>query len=368
MSTPGEEIRKRLQDRGWTQADLAQIVDRPPQTINQIIQGKKSITPEMAAELAAAFGTAPEMWMQLESQFRLSLTQIDPHPIQKRARLYDYAPIKEMIRRRWIKAAESIEEQERVVCQFFEINSLDEPPRIVSAMRKSSPSTVLSPSQTAWCFRARQLAKAMPIIPFDDGRMRSLKRDLRILAAYPAEAMNVPTVMRDNGIRFVVVEHLTGSRVDGAAFWLDEQSPTIAVSLRLDRIDNFWFTLMHECSHIEHHDALSVDVEMGQEERVQPLMKENIEKRADEEAAAALVSPDELDSFVRRIGPIYAEPNIIQFAHRIKMHPGIIVGQLQHRAEIGFGSHKNLQPKIRAHVISTALTDGWGVELAPGSI
>lgn len=368
MSTPGEEIRKRLQDRGWTQSDLSQIIDRPPQTVNQIVQGKKAITPDMAAALAAAFGTNADLWMQLESQFRLSLVQIDTSPIEKRVKLYDYAPVKEMIRRGWIKAAESIEEQERIVCQFFEINSLDEQPHIVSAMRRSSPSTAPSPSQAAWCLRARQLARTMPTAPFDDKQMRSLKRDLRILAAYPAEAKNVPAVMRDHGIRFVVVEHLSGSRVDGAAFWLDEQSPGIAVSLRLDRIDNFWFTLMHECSHIEHHDTVSVDAEMGQEERAQPLMKEDIEKRADNEAAAALVPPDELDSFVRRIGPIYAEPNIVQFAHRIKMHPGIIVGQLQHRAEIGFGSHKTLQPKIRAHVVGTALTDGWGVELAPGSI
>jgi HTH-type transcriptional regulator / antitoxin HigA len=368
MSTPGEELRKRLEGRGWTQTDLSQIIDRPIQTINQIIQGKKAVTPDMAAELAAAFGTTADLWMQLESQFRLSLVQVDTVPIEKRVKFYDLAPVKEMVKRGWIRAAESVEEQEHILCQFFEISSLDETPHIVSAMRRSLPSTAVSPSQTAWCFRARHMARTMPIGPFDERCMRSLKRDLRILAAYPAESSNVPKVMQENGIRFVVVEHLPGSRVDGAAFWLDDQSPAIAVSLRLDRIDNFWFTLMHECAHIEHHDIVSIDAEMGQEERSQPLMKEDIEKRADEDAAAVLVPPDELDSFIRRLGPIYAEPNIIQFAHRIKMHPGIIVGQLQHREEIGFGSHKNLQPRIRAHVISTALTDGWGIEMAPGSI
>jgi len=267
MVTPGEEIRRRLQDRGWTQGDLAQIMDRPPQTVNQIIQGKKAITPDMAAALAAAFGTTPDLWMQLESQFRLSLVKVDTSPIEKRARLCDYAPVKEMIRRGWIAAAESVEEQERIVCQFFEIGSLDEVPRIVAAMRKSSPSTDLSPSQTAWCFRARHVAKSLPIGGFDEKRMGAMKRDLRILAAYPAEAQRIPTIMRENGIRFVVVEHLAGSKVDGAAFWLDEQSPTIAVSLRLDRMDNFWFTLMHECAHIDHHDAISIDAEMGHEER-----------------------------------------------------------------------------------------------------
>ena len=218
-------------------------------------------------------------------------------------------------------------------------------------MRRSLP-LALSPKPNGLVFPGKAVGKS-------DAWLHSMTDKCDPLAR-PADSCGLsrrsqefPTVMRDHGIRFVVVEHLSGSRVDGAAFWLDERSPGIAVSLRLDRIDNFWFTLMHECSHIEHHDALSVDVEMGQEE-VQPLVKEDAEKRADEEAAAVLVSPDELDSFIRRLGPIYAEPNIIQFAHRIKMHPAVIVGQLQHRSEIGFGSHRNLQPKIRAHVVSTA--------------
>jgi HTH-type transcriptional regulator/antitoxin HigA len=364
---PGMFIREELEKRNWTQEDLASVLGRQLSVVSRIITGKTSITTDTALALAQALGHTPEFWLNAEAAYQLSRAEKTADDVHRRAHLYEIAPVKEMEKRGWIKAGGPIEEQERAICQFFEIGSIDEPPHVASAMRRSSPTAALSPSQTAWCFRARQLTRTMPIDPFDERQMRSLNRDLRILAAYPAEAKNVPAVMQGHGIRFVVVEHLSGSRVDGAAFWLDEQSPSIAVSLRLDRIDNFWFTLMHECSHIEHHDAVSIDVEMGQEERVQPLMKEDIERRADEDAAAALVPPDELDSFIRRIGPIYAEPNIIQFAHRIKMHPGIIVGQLQHRAEIGFGSHKSLQPKIRAHVISTALTDGWGVELAPGS-
>lgn len=197
--------------------------------------------------------------------------------------------------------------------------------------------------------------------------MDALLRELRILAAYPAEARRVADVLREFGIRFVVVKHLPNSKIDGAAFWIDERTPAIAVSLRLDRIDNFWFTLMHECTHIRNRDAISIDTEMGVEERCQPLMKDEIERRADEGAAAALIPPSELESFIRRIGPIYAKSNVIQFAHRMKIHPGIIVGQLQHRAELKFGAHREMLPKVREYVVTTAVTDGWGVELSPDS-
>src|SRR5260221_13677420 len=69
---PGEFIRDELEARGWTQSDLAQILARPIQTVNQIVNGKKRITPETAVELALAFDTSPELWLNLENAYRLS--------------------------------------------------------------------------------------------------------------------------------------------------------------------------------------------------------------------------------------------------------------------------------------------------------
>ncbi|MGA2092531.1 MAG: helix-turn-helix domain-containing protein [Sedimentisphaerales bacterium] len=366
--TPGDVIREKLNERGWTQADLADVIGKPLPAVNEVIQGRRSITPDMASALAIALGIDAVEWIRMDAAQRLSGIKPDSGLIERKSRIRQLAPIREMQRRGWLKDTADLTELEKELKTFFEVDSLELPLQFPIAMRKGEALCPLNRRQLAWCFRAKQLAKTIPIGKYEEKNMRPLKRELRFLAAYPAEARHVPALMRDNGIRFVVVEHLSGSKVDGAAFWFDEQSPAIAVSLRLDRIDNFWFTLMHECAHIEHYDAISVDTEMGHEEREQPLMKETIEKLADENAATTLVPLEELNSFIRRIGPIYAKPNIIQFAHRIKMHPGIIVGQLQHRGEIKFGHHNDMQPKIRAHVISTALTDGWGMEMAPGSI
>jgi HTH-type transcriptional regulator / antitoxin HigA len=82
---PGEFIREELEARGWTQSDLARILGRPLAAVNQIIQGKRAITPRTARELAAAFGTSAEMWLNLETAYRLSLEgEADPK-IRKRA-------------------------------------------------------------------------------------------------------------------------------------------------------------------------------------------------------------------------------------------------------------------------------------------
>ena len=77
---PGDFLREELKARGKTQADLARVLGRPLQTVNQIINGRKSITPQTALELAQVFGTSPELWLNLESAYRLSLARkkIDP--------------------------------------------------------------------------------------------------------------------------------------------------------------------------------------------------------------------------------------------------------------------------------------------------
>jgi HTH-type transcriptional regulator/antitoxin HigA len=96
------------------------------------------------------------------------------------------------------------------------------------------------------------------------------------------------------------------------------------------------------------------------------LVEDESERRANDQAAAALIPRSEIESFIRRVGPLYSKTRIVQFAHRIKIHPGIIVGQLQHRKEIGYSANREMLVKIRETVVETALTDGWGRTITPG--
>jgi HTH-type transcriptional regulator/antitoxin HigA len=104
---PGEFIRDELDARNWTQEDLAIILGRPLKTINQIISAKKQITPQTARELAAAFGTSAEVWVNLEGAYRLALERQEQECVSRRARLYELAPVKDMIRRRWISECQA---------------------------------------------------------------------------------------------------------------------------------------------------------------------------------------------------------------------------------------------------------------------
>jgi HTH-type transcriptional regulator/antitoxin HigA len=121
---------------------------------------------------------------------------------------------------------------------------------------------------------------------------------------------------------------------------------------------------MHEWSHIANHDALSVDTDVLEPSRA-PAATDETEARANREAATTLIAENDLVSFIRRVGPYYARERVVQFAHLVQIHPGIIVGQLQHRGEIGYAALRDLLPKIRDVVTETAITDGWGKSISP---
>jgi HTH-type transcriptional regulator/antitoxin HigA len=201
--------------------------------------------------------------------------------------------------------------------------------------------------------------------PYSEKLFDAMLSELRQLLVEPEEVRHVPRVLADYGIRFLVVEPLTGTRIDGACFWLDARSPVVVVSLRFDRIDAFWFTLFHELGHVWAGDGqgtavVLIDTNLIGEGATRPEDKPELERKADEFATTRLLSPAKLNSFIARIRPLYSKEKIRAFAKVNGVHPGIVVGQLQHRGEITWAHNREMLAKVRDLVVRAALTDGWG--------
>lgn len=355
---PGEFIREELEARGWTQGDLAEIMNRPLRLVNELVAGKKQITPDTARGLAKAFGDDdPLYWMNLDSIYRLANTEPADDGVARRSKLYSNFPVREMMKRNWIEPSENLDVIEHRVCRFFKIKNLDEKPELAHAAKADQYDERTS-LQLAWLFRAKELAACVQSEPYSESKLKSALSKLKSLLIAPEEIRQVPKILADAGVRFVVVEFLSGAKIDGAAFWLDDV-PVIAMSLRFDRINNFWFVLRHEIEHILRRDGTVVDIELMENlERKIPVSIQ--EERANTEAGDFLVPRSELEGFIQRVRPLYSEQRILLFAKRIAVHPGLVVGQLQHRNEVPYTHfHKHLV-KIREIITQTALTDGWG--------
>lgn len=355
---PGDFIRDELEARGWTQGDLAQIMGRPLQLVNELVSGKKQVTPETALGLAKAFGDDDaRYWMNLDNVYRLSQAKPVDKSVSRRANLFSKFPVREITKRKWIEPSDNPDVVEHRVCRFYGIKGIDERPQFAHAA-KADQYDERSPLQWAWLYRAYQLAQSVQASVYSEPKLRTALTKLRELLVAPEEIRQVPQILATAGVRFVIVEFLPGAKIDGAAFWIDKV-PVVALSLRYDRVNNFWFVLRHEIEHILNKDGLVIDVELPESlQRKEFLPVEEI--RANEAASEFLVPKSELDSFITRVRPLYSEQRIMLFAKRIGVHPGLVVGQLQFRDEVPYTHFHKYLVKVREIVTQVALADGWG--------
>ena len=352
---PGAFLREELEDRGWTQDDLAAITGKHVRTVHDLIAGKRGVTPETAKSLAAALGTSAQFWLNLDSAYQLWRSEPDDSgEIARRAHLYTIAPIKDIVRRGWIEFSDDIGVLENELKTFFQVDSLIEPPSFAHSARKSTNYEGITISQKAWLFRCKRLSRYVNAHKYTPRNLDHVLSQLKRLMYSPQEIRHIPKILGDSGIRLVIAEQLPGTKIDGAAFWLND-GPVIAMSVRYDRIDSFWFTLLHEIGHIAHRtSSMDVDIDaMGE-----GLPKS--ERQANDFAAEQAVPQAELNSLIARVGPLYSMERIRGFAQLHGIHPGIIVGQLHHRGQIPWANLRRLLVPMRSYITESAVTDGWG--------
>jgi HTH-type transcriptional regulator/antitoxin HigA len=364
---PGYFIKEELEARGWGQRDLAYILDVHEQAVNVIVSGRRGISPEMAKALAKAFDVPAEFFTNLQNAYELAQAR-DPDPgVERRARLQASYPIREMIKRGWLEDADAAM-LEIQVARFFEVSAIDEIPHLPHAPKKSRYDEMPA-TQVAWLFRVRQIARSIAVPPYSEKALRSALPRLRQLLTDPEEARHAPRILMECGLRFVLVEPLPQGKIDGVCFWLDDGSPVIGMSLRFDRIDNFWFVLRHEIEHVLRRDGREteiVDIELKGLRIADAASLPKEERLADAAAAEFCIPQDRIADFIARKNPFFSERDVLGFARSVQVHPGIVVGQIQNRTE-RWELLRRYLAKIRQFVLPGAIVDGWG-QIAPVSI
>ena len=364
-NSPAKVIKQMLEQRNWTQTDLAFFLGWGSSEVSQLLTQKKNFTLKIARDLAVVFDTTPDYWLDIHRKYELAKLEEADADMITRVNLFKNFPIKEMHRRNWIEPTEDLEIIKKQILDYFEIPSLNAKPSLLFAARKSSNYSETTIEQAAWIRRANKLSKAVLVKQFSITKLENALEDIKSLLFEAEEIRHIPKILAEAGIRFVVVEPIPKSKIDGACFWINKHSPVIALSLRFDRVDNFWHTLLHECSHVLHLEGQNeplLDVDLSGETQTP---KPEIEIRADTDAAEFSIPKAKLDSFILRTHPSYTKDKLMGFSALNKVNVGILVGQLQNRFKttgkgIPFSYHRELLIPIRHIITSTALTDGYG--------
>ncbi|HMQ03538.1 MAG TPA: HigA family addiction module antitoxin [Pyrinomonadaceae bacterium] len=369
FKTPGQLIDKLLSERDWTQKFLAFLLDVSEDIVSRIIVGKRPVDAEMALRLGEAFNTDPERFLRLQQRFDLNKANIVriPDPARAtRAELFGELRVPEMIRRNWLDVDDpnDMPAVEKELMRFFNAPSLDQIEVLRFAAKQTKTNIDPTPVQVAWLRRVTAIAKDI-LVPrkYTEFLGRKAVKEMQDLIYAPSEARKVPRILIEAGIRFVIVEGLPTAGIDGVCFWLDDNSPVIALTMRFDRNDNFWFVVRHECEHVlkghgKQDDIYIVDNLEGSRAGTGPDIEEE-ERMANEAAAEFCVPKKKMDKFVAVKAPFFSEKDLLGFAKTIKVHPGIVAGRLQY--ETGrYDRFRNHQVKMRSIITPNAYVDGWG--------
>lgn len=356
---PGEFLRDELNERGWSQLEFAEIIGRPIRVVNEIIAGKVQITPKTATELAAALGTSAHFWLNLENSYQLSRVSPPNERIGREAAIRARFPVREMIKRGWITASDNCDVLETRVLRFFDLTGLSDDISLTHAARRNARKD-RSPLLWAWIFRVKHIASALQVEKYSEVALRAALPKLEALMAEPEDVRHVPRILSECGVRFAVIEPMPGADIQGVCFWIDgNESPVVGLSMKHDRIDNFWFNLRHELEHVLRGDGKDdpmVDVNPFDLDNADDLVAEEFANAA---ASDFCVPTKSMNDFVARLDPIFTEVSLLEFSRMVRRHPGIVVGQIHHKTK-RFDLFKRHLAKVRPILTQTAITDGYG--------
>ncbi len=314
--TPIEAIKFRMEQQKLNPRDLIPYIGSRSK-VSEVLSGKRSLTLSMIRALSVGLGIPANVLIQEQNQ-----DDID----------WERFPIKQMITWGWIPAPEHPRStgSEEILRHFFaKAGNLQ-----LRAVFYRSSSHIRSARSmddyalTAWS--ARVLARVLenpPTVKYKAGVLtEKFLREIAHLSISETGPLLARDLLRKQGIQVVVERHLPRTYLDGAIIMTDKLSPVIGLTLRHDRIDNFWFTLTHELAHLSLHldNESSIfydDLDMEAEDDPR-------EREADYLAGEVLI-PDE--AWKQSPASHLRSPEAAEhLAKQLNIHPAIVAGRMRH--------------------------------------
>lgn len=327
---PGAFIKEELGARGWLQEDLAEIVGLSPKHINELIKNKKPVTIETARLLSSTFGQSAQYWINLDTNYRLRLKEDSTKlkQVKIKSLIYRYMPVKEVIKKGWIKKPATFDDLAHKVKKFWgkenlDFSFLDAAPQ--PNFRKSQAFSHYNHYAALTWFRMAQLcAQNYKVGKYNREGLIELSNQLYQYTMQPDGVKQFIHELNNTGVKFLVLSHLQKTYIDGASF-LDGSSPVIVYTKRYDRCDNFWFTMAHETAHVLLHLKKKDDYFLDNLE----MLETDNEKEANQ-LASRMLKTEEILKWFKPFKKYVSEPRVRACAHELEIHPSVIVGILQH--------------------------------------
>ena len=320
-------IEFRLEQAGLSQRDLIPFIGSRAK-VSEVLSGKRTLTMPMARALHEHFGIPAEVLLQQAgARFSEPLEDLE----------WDRFPLKAMAALGWIPAAGNLTSRAKEV--ISDLVRKAGGPEVAGAVlyRKNDHARANAKTDPyalkAWCWKVLAEAnETRPSVSYERGTVTlEFLRQLARLSWLEEGPRLAREFLAKHGIPFVTVPHLPRTHLDGAALRLGDGTPVIGLTLRYDRIDNFWFCLLHELAHVGRHmdgdgDAAFVDDLTLRD--VDGAREDPKETQADEWAEEALIPRAIWETSAVRQEP--TSMSVINLANALQIHPAIVAGKIRH--------------------------------------
>lgn len=345
--SPGDILEETLEAQGLSKSEFAERAGVSPKTVSLIISGQAPITSDNAIVFERVLGVSAQVWNNLESTYRLFLAR------QKAADALNDAvawskgfPLAELTKRGVLKEGLSAAQKAGALLNFFRVKDpaawATQYGTMQAAFYKSAAFKSNYNAVVTWLRLAELRAESIKTDPFDPRMFKDALKQIRSLTAEKPTVFEpqMKELCRQAGVALVFVSELPKTRLSGATCWRSSDKAMIALSLRHKSDDHLWFTFFHEAGHILMHGKKDVYIDekdLGHTEQ---------EQEASQFASELLIPDAQYNEFVQ--AHLKFTPYIVkQFAQKIGIAPGIVVGRLQHDKKVSFTWLNDLKVRFK---------------------
>jgi HTH-type transcriptional regulator/antitoxin HigA len=328
--SPLGAVRFRMEQAGLSPRDLIPFMGSRAK-VSEVLSGKRPLTMQMARALHANLGIPADVLLQQPGgELHSALEGTD----------WRRFPLAEMAKRGWIEKRRNLDSQAEEIMRGLIGRAGGEYVLPAAFFRKNDQARVNAKSDPyslkAWCWEvlARANAHRLPV-SFKPGTvdLTFLRKVVELSWSQDGPRL-AQEFLANHGIHLVYLEHLPRTHLDGAALQLADSTPVIGLTLRYDRLDNFWFCLLHELAHIGRHmsgtnnEAFVDDLSLRD---VHAARRDSRETEADEWAENGLIPED-----IWNTSKVKDKPTplaVIELAQRLGIHPAIIAGRIRYETQ-----------------------------------
>ena len=354
-SPPGESILDILEERGWSQSELAQRLGYTEKHVSLLVNGKVALSMDAALRLERVLGSTADFWLALETNYQKHNARLESIKLHANwAPWLDELPLRDLMSSGAIPK-QRIDAKHRTglvdAClRFFGVASPEEWRAHYGGMQMSFRRSRAEQSDigaiSSWLRLGEREVEKLDVPKYDRDRFEKALHVIRSLTFDTPEVFEpqMRRLLQEAGVLFVLVPSIPRAHVSGVARWMSGTRPLIQLSLYGKTNDKFWFTFFHEAAHILLHATNKDEKKSVFLDDPNAIDSNNKQEREANEWAANYLIPN---SNTRLLPGLKTKTAVVTFAQQIGVHPGIVVGRLQHDGLIQLSWMNDLKKTFR---------------------